>query len=154
MKLLISCLLFISLQASSLANIPTPSLSTQKVVLGLFNKFAKDHHVPCLVGGYWLLKVSNGSVHGESSYQLHNDDGLADVENKVPCSVDTVLRVASVSKAIGSGLVASLVEQGKLHWDDDVNKYVSEKVFPKKTVNGKSKKSSIILTLSLLQVPK
>ena len=47
-----------------------------------------------------------------------------------------MLRVASVSKAVGSALIGSLVEQGKLHWDDDIHKYVPERIFPKKTWQG------------------
>ena len=131
--LFLFCVLFIATQAFE--KVPDPA--TTNLVKNLFEKFAKDNHVPCLVAGYQVLATKNGSLVGEQRYAFHNMDGLADVENEVPCRVNTVLRVASVSKAIGSGLVASLVEQGKLHWDDDVNKYVPESVFPKKTFNGK-----------------
>ncbi len=141
MKFLAAVLFVLALQAASsiqaATTIAVPSINTEKAVHALFNKFAKEHHVPCLVGGLEVLRVVNGSVAVDSTYRFHNDDGLADLENEVKCTVDSVLRVASVSKAIGSGLVASLVEKGKLRWDDDINKYVSERVFPKKTVNGK-----------------
>ena len=50
--------------------------------------------------------------------------GMADVENDVPATAQTVYRIGSVTKQFTSVAVMQLVEQGKLSLDDDVTKYV------------------------------
>ncbi|GIY58024.1 serine beta-lactamase-like protein LACTB, mitochondrial [Caerostris darwini] len=61
--------------------------------------------------------------------------GYADVENRVLCSPDTVMRIASISKSITMTAVAKLWEQGKLDLDKPVQEYVP--TFPQKTYDGK-----------------
>jgi CubicO group peptidase (beta-lactamase class C family) len=43
--------------------------------------------------------------------------GVRDVNTKVPVDADTVFQLASLSKPIGSTLVAELVGEGKITWD-------------------------------------
>src|SRR6266498_1854746 len=43
--------------------------------------------------------------------------GVRDTNTKVPVDADTVFQLASVSKSIGSTLVAELVGEGKITWD-------------------------------------
>src|SRR6266513_2505179 len=43
--------------------------------------------------------------------------GVRDVNTKAPVDADTVFQVASVSKSIGSTVVAELVGEGKIAWD-------------------------------------
>jgi len=43
--------------------------------------------------------------------------GVRDVKTKVPVDADTVFQLASVSKPIGSTVVAELVGEGKITWD-------------------------------------
>ena len=43
--------------------------------------------------------------------------GVRDVNTKAPVDADTVFQLASVSKSIGSTVVAELVGQGKITWD-------------------------------------
>src|SRR2546421_9974624 len=43
--------------------------------------------------------------------------GVRDVNTKVPVDADTVFQVASLSKPIGSTVVAELVGEGKITWD-------------------------------------
>jgi CubicO group peptidase (beta-lactamase class C family) len=50
--------------------------------------------------------------------------GLADMENDVPATAQTVYRIGSVTKQFTSVAVMQLVEQGKLSLDDEVTKYV------------------------------
>src|SRR5262245_17473543 len=57
--------------------------------------------------------------------------GLADLENKVPATADTVFRIASVSKSLTATAAMQLVEQGKLDLDAPIQKYVPS--FPTKT---------------------
>ncbi|KAG9489644.1 hypothetical protein GDO78_005543 [Eleutherodactylus coqui] len=56
--------------------------------------------------------------------------GFADVENRIPCSPDSVMRVASISKSFTMAAVAKLWEEGRLDLDAPVQKYVPE--FPEK----------------------
>ena len=50
--------------------------------------------------------------------------GLADMENDVPATAQTVFRIGSVTKQFTSAAIMRLVEQGKVSLDDDVTKYV------------------------------
>ncbi|XP_041650831.1 serine beta-lactamase-like protein LACTB, mitochondrial isoform X2 [Cheilinus undulatus] len=56
--------------------------------------------------------------------------GYADLENRVPCSPETVMRIASISKPLTSAAAARLREEGKLDLDVPVQQYVPE--FPQK----------------------
>uniref|UniRef100_A0A1A8I3H3 Lactamase, beta n=2 Tax=Nothobranchius kuhntae TaxID=321403 RepID=A0A1A8I3H3_NOTKU len=60
--------------------------------------------------------------------------GYADLENRIPCAPETVMRIASVSKALTSAAAARLCEAGKLDLDVPVQKYVPE--FPQKQFDG------------------
>lgn len=62
--------------------------------------------------------------------------GYADLENRVPCSPDTVMRIASISKPLTAAAAARLWEEGKLDLDAPVQKYVPE--FPEKTFEGEA----------------
>lgn len=56
--------------------------------------------------------------------------GFADVENRVPLTTETRMRIGSVSKSVTSAAVALLVQEGKLDLDAPVQRYVPS--FPKK----------------------
>ena len=45
--------------------------------------------------------------------------GLADLENDVPATAETVYRIGSITKQFTSSAVMQLVEQGKVGLDDD-----------------------------------
>ena len=60
--------------------------------------------------------------------------GLADVENNVPCTEDTLMRIASISKSLTAVAVAKAWQQGKVDLDAPVQKYVP--TFPEKSVGG------------------
>ena len=47
--------------------------------------------------------------------------GVRDVNTKTPVDADTVFQLASVSKPIGSTVVAELVGEGKINWDSKLN---------------------------------
>ena len=47
--------------------------------------------------------------------------GVRDVNTKAPIDADTVFQLASVSKPIGSTVVAELVGEGKITWDSKLN---------------------------------
>ncbi|XP_022610472.1 serine beta-lactamase-like protein LACTB, mitochondrial isoform X1 [Seriola dumerili] len=60
--------------------------------------------------------------------------GFADLENRVPCGPETVMRIASISKPLTSAAAARLYEEGKLDLDVPVQKYVPD--FPQKQFDG------------------
>ncbi|XP_047451583.1 serine beta-lactamase-like protein LACTB, mitochondrial isoform X2 [Mugil cephalus] len=62
--------------------------------------------------------------------------GFADLENRVPCTPETVMRIASISKPLTSAAAARLCEEGKLDLDVPVQKYVPE--FPQKQFDGQN----------------
>src|SRR5579872_193235 len=93
---------------------PKPALDS------LIKSYISDHHVP----GLTYAVVSQGQVLLVEGY------GLADVENAVPATADTVFRVASLSKSITATAAMKLFEAGKLDLDAPVQKYCSD--FPKK----------------------
>ena len=47
--------------------------------------------------------------------------GVRDVNTKAPVDADTVFQLASVSKPIGSTVLAELVGEGKISWDSKLN---------------------------------
>lgn len=57
------------------------------------------------------------------------------MENRVPCGVGTVMRIASISKSLTATAVARVWEDGRLDLDAPVQKYVPE--FPEKQFEGK-----------------
>ncbi|MGH0132206.1 UNVERIFIED_CONTAM: hypothetical protein FKN15_048933 [Acipenser sinensis] len=70
--------------------------------------------------------------------------GYADVENRVPCKPETVMRIASISKSLTMAAVAKLWEEGKLELDAPVQKYVPE--FPEKEYKGEP----VTITMKML----
>jgi CubicO group peptidase (beta-lactamase class C family) len=56
--------------------------------------------------------------------------GFADIENRVPLTAMTRMRIGSVSKSVTSAAVALLVEEGKLDLDAPIQRYVPS--FPRK----------------------
>jgi methyl acetate hydrolase len=52
--------------------------------------------------------------------------GVTDVASKKPMAVDSMFRIASMTKAVTSTALMQLVEQGKLGLEDPVDKYLPE----------------------------
>jgi CubicO group peptidase (beta-lactamase class C family) len=55
---------------------------------------------------------------------LREGFGVASLETANPFTIDAPCRIASLTKPHTSTLIAMLVEQGKLAWDDPVDKYL------------------------------
>ncbi|KAH7643304.1 hypothetical protein HUG17_9995 [Dermatophagoides farinae] len=59
--------------------------------------------------------------------------GLADIENNIPCHSNTVMRIASISKSITATMLAKMVEDNKINLDHSIYDYLVDGQFPKKT---------------------
>lgn len=82
------------------------------------------------------------SVDGEQVWC--EGTGYADLENRVPCSPQTIMRIASISKPLTTAAAARLCEEGKLDLDVPVQKYVPK--FPQKQIEGQD----VIITLRMI----
>lgn len=60
--------------------------------------------------------------------------GFSDLENGTPCTPDTVMKIASISKPITMAMVAKAWEDGKIDLNAAVGEYVKQ--WPKKMWNG------------------
>jgi D-alanyl-D-alanine carboxypeptidase len=52
--------------------------------------------------------------------------GIADLDNDVPVTIDTVFEVASITKQFTATLIMMLVEQGRLRLEDKVNGFLAD----------------------------
>ncbi len=68
-------------------------------------------------------------VHGKTLFETGY--GLADVENNVPATADTMYRLGSVSKPLTAVAIMQLVERGKIDLDAQVQRYCPQ--FPHKS---------------------
>ena len=78
-------------------------------------EYAKDN-----IGGVTIGVVVGSNLVWTKSY------GYADMERKIPASKDTVYRIASVTKQFTGLMLLQLVERGRVHLSDPVEKYFPE----------------------------
>jgi D-alanyl-D-alanine carboxypeptidase len=83
-----------------------------KMVAG---EFARDNLASVTVG-----VVADGRLVWTHSY------GYADMEKKLPATADSVYRIGSITKQFTALMLLQLVEQGKVHLSDPVEKYFPE----------------------------
>jgi len=81
----------------------------------IFSELTAPGSPGCAVGVY-----RDGKIIFAKGY------GLADVEENVPITPQTVFDVGSVSKQFTGASIVLLEKQGKLRLDDDVRKYIPE----------------------------
>ena len=79
-----------------------------------------------------LLIMRNGKIEYEKAY------GFADVENKIPNTVNTVFQIGSVSKEMTAAAILMLVEKGKLSLDDTLTKFIPDFIEPGNKVTIKN----------------
>jgi len=77
--------------------------------------------------------VEHGDVPGVVAFVTNREGvvyrgafGVTDLASKRPMAVDSMFRIASMTKAISSLALMQLVEQGKLGLEDPVDKYLPE----------------------------
>lgn len=115
-----SCMLAVLLLAVGLPAAAQTAAEQAPAINGLVTSYVSDHHVP----GLSVAVIDRGRVILTKGY------GLADVENSVPATADTIYRIASISKSITATAAMKLVEAGKLDLDAPIQRYCQD--FPKK----------------------
>lgn len=65
---------------------------------------------------------------------LNQGFGYADLENRVPCTEKTVMRIASLSKSLTMAIAARLIDLKKLDIDKPIQEYVPD--WPMKSYDG------------------
>ena len=78
------------------------------------------------VAGTVTLVARNGKA------VYHEAAGRRDIEKNLPMTTDTLFRIASMSKAVTSVAIMMLVEEGRVHLDDPVSRFIP--AFAKTTV--------------------
>jgi CubicO group peptidase (beta-lactamase class C family) len=99
--------------------VPVSGKKTDKTLAALDKLFASSltaFNVP----GMAVAIVQNDEVIFSKGY------GVANVSTNEPVTDETVFAIASNSKAYTAAALATLVDQGKLKWDDKVRKYLPE----------------------------
>jgi CubicO group peptidase (beta-lactamase class C family) len=82
----------------------------------IFQKFVEQSHIPGLAYGI----VVDGKLVGSGGI------GIRNVEDKAPVNVDTVFRIASMTKSFTAMAVIQLRDTGKLFLDAPAEQYVPE----------------------------
>ena len=82
----------------------------------LFSDFASSAHVP---GAAWGIVIDGDLAHFGAA-------GVRDIVSKTPVDVDTVFRIASMTKSFTAMAILALRDQGKLALDDPAERYVPE----------------------------
>ena len=107
----------------SIAALSLPALAGQSLDPELVRSVEKLIHAEIESQHMVGVSVAIG-VDGEMVWS--QGFGLADVENDVPATEQTVYRLASISKPVTAAAVMQLVEQGKLDLDGTVSTYVAD----------------------------
>src|SRR5580698_8435753 len=115
-------ILTILLLLAALCNAQNQKLSPEKRALieDAVSKFMASTHVP----GVSVAVVENGEYEWSAGF------GFADLENNVPATEHTLIRLASVSKSLTAVGALELFERGQLDLDAPIQKYCP--AFPKK----------------------
>jgi CubicO group peptidase (beta-lactamase class C family) len=80
-----------------------------------------DGLVSAVVAQYQLPGIAVGVIQDGKVVYTRT---VGELESGRPIDTDTLFEIASNSKAMTATLLARLVEEGKLHWDDPVTKYL------------------------------
>jgi len=88
--------------------------------LGAMSEFFRGEVAKNNAAGYVLLVARDGKLAYSSAV------GLRDRERQLPMELDTRFRIASMTKPITSVGVLMLYEEGRLHLDDPVSRFLPE----------------------------
>ena len=111
-------------QVSEVTPTPTPT-STPTPVPTTFNATKADAYLDSVYfDGVVLVSENDQIIYTRAS-------GLADRDNNVPNTMDTVFELGSITKQFTAVAIMQLVEQGKLSTDETLDKYIPEYAYAK-----------------------
>ncbi|MCU0641745.1 MAG: serine hydrolase [Candidatus Margulisbacteria bacterium] len=116
-KHLFAALFLFSLVSSTLAQ---PNPLQMKVILKKFEKYVKTEMPKWQVPGLAVAIVQGDKMIYSKGF------GTKTAGKNDPVSAYTVFQIGSTSKAFTSALVAALVDEGQLKWDDKVLRHLPE----------------------------
>jgi len=112
--------LFVFFNASSAqttANIKSPGEpKLQSVIFDNLDKYCQEIKDSWHIRGMVVQVGDDKNVLWSKGYGYRSDE----TEEKIPMDEHTVFQIASVSKSFTTALIATLVDEGKLSWDDRV----------------------------------
>jgi D-alanyl-D-alanine carboxypeptidase len=111
--------LVVFLACGSVAHSRAPAGTTPVIDVAAIDSLFAHEMATRKIPGIAVAITYNGNTVFAKGY------GVADLENNVPVTPDSVFAIASVSKPILAHGVARLVEQGKLSWQDPVSKHIA-----------------------------
>jgi CubicO group peptidase (beta-lactamase class C family) len=85
-----------------------------KRLVDILERKRREYHIP----GMAIAVVKDSEV-----IFLHGF-GWADIEKKTPVTPATIFGLGSATKSFGSALIAMLVDEGKMHWDDPIIRHL------------------------------
>jgi CubicO group peptidase (beta-lactamase class C family) len=110
-KSILPCLFLICGAGSAFSQSVSPE--TAKKIDSLFKQWDNTKSPGCAIG-----IVRNDSLIYAKGY------GMANLENGIPITTQTIFEMGSVSKQFTGFAIALLAQQGKLNLDDDIRKYL------------------------------
>lgn len=98
----------------------TPAVSAQKLDVEAFKKYAHASFAAYEVPGAAVAIVKDGKIVMAEGF------GVRTLGDPTPVDADTLFAIASNSKAYTAALLAALVSEGKLSWDDRIIDHLPE----------------------------
>lgn len=84
---------------------------------------ALDHYVQASMNDWQVPGVAIGIVRGSDPIYLKGY-GVRSLQTNEPVTADTLFDIGSCTKAFTSAAIAMLVDEGKMNWDDRVDKSI------------------------------
>jgi CubicO group peptidase (beta-lactamase class C family) len=109
-----------STATAGLAQVPPDQAGLSSDKLQRVDALFQDHVVRKQIAGAVALVVR----HGKIAYR--RAVGMQDIEAGIPMSPETIFRIASMTKAITSTAIMTLVDQGRVDLFDPISRYLPE----------------------------
>lgn len=123
--------------------------TTKPLLVGSWEKHGFNETQKQSIRTAFLNGIDENFIPGGSMMLIHKGEvifqegfGLADLERKRPFTIDTYCRIASLTKPHTCTMMAFLVDQGKVSFDDRIDKYIP--AFKGIKVSGQNKKATPI----------
>jgi CubicO group peptidase (beta-lactamase class C family) len=113
-------LIALSLHAASLPTAKPEEVGMSTERLQRIQEMIQRHIAAGDMAGASAVVVRKGKV----VYQTYQ--GVMDLETKKPVTAETMFRVASMTKPVTSAAIMMMIEEGKVHLNDAVSRYIPE----------------------------